>query len=549
MPNPSLTLAYDGQWRRLGLEARPTLADHAKISALIRSRLGQDDAQLLAVPEMDGWTDAASSWRSQGGGALTPAKNSNAHQAAIARVEELARSLEGQGEAGRLAAHMLRLAVITPTGAPAYFVDAATGAPVLANWGLAAPGQTVPEFAGAGHAAATAATATTAATARAASAATTETPEEPDRSTPPAERSSVAALPWLVPAALAALAIWLGLTLANPLPPEFVKVTPSAEAADDPTPELVARIQSLDTALGETREAEERFGKACIAQAPTPEAPPSTRIALPPEPLQEIEPEALEQPPPVIAEAPGAPTPPRRPPDLIDPLPRAVERENLPPPSIESRPAPPPIVAEAPPVAAAPERCNPTWRAGREPRMVFVVDGSGSMRNSIPGASSRIGAAKQSISRVVQNLHKDIRIGMVSFSDCGATANTGYYGAGERGRLIREVNGIQPGRATSLAASIRRGAALANRRAETVLVVLSDGEDTCGQDPCAAAREAKRQKPGLTINVIDLSGGRSGGVLQCIARAGGGKVFAPGSAQQMAGQIQQATGQPDASGC
>jgi hypothetical protein len=56
-------------------------------------------------------------------------------------------------------------------------------------------------------------------------------------------------------------------------------------------------------------------------------------------------------------------------------------------------------------------------------------------------------------------------------------------------------------------------------------------------------------KPDLTINVIDLSGGNSGGVLECVARAGGGRVFTPTSAGQMATQLQQATGQPDVSGC
>ena len=63
------------------------------------------------------------------------------------------------------------------------------------------------------------------------------------------------------------------------------------------------------------------------------------------------------------------------------------------------------------------------------------------------------------------------------------------------------------------------------------MVVVSDGGDTCGGDPCAAARAAKAVKPDLTINVIDLSGGTDGGVLRCVADAGGGKVFAPSSAR------------------
>lgn len=537
MASPSLTLPFDGAWRRLAAQSRPALDEHEKLTALIRGRLGAADAGLLAVPTFDAWTDDSSAWQSAGGGALQPASDTSGHFAAIARIQALADGLEPQGEAGRIAAHALRLAVITPTDAPAYFEDATTGAPVLANWGLAAPGQSTPDL-----------TAPTAPTPPA-SAVAAETQDVAETPASPADgrRGWVALLPWLVTAGLAGLAIWLGLALAEPTPTVDVATTPPAAPAPDPLPDLITRLADLDAAIGQAGEAEERFGKACIAHAPTP-TPPTVVEAPPPAPLDEPPPPRAETPP-VIAEVTPTPAPPRRPPGLIDPLPRAVERAPLSPPRIQPTPAPPPVIAEAPPPAATPERCSPTWRAGREPRMVFVVDGSGSMRERIPGASSRIGAAKQSIGRVVRSLHKDIRIGMVSFSDCGATDNTGYYSAPERGRLIREVESIQPGRATSLAASIRRGAALANRRAETVLVVLSDGADTCGQDPCAAAREAKRQKPGLTINVIDLSGGKSGRVLQCIAGAGGGKVYAPGSAQQMADQIQQATGQPDASGC
>ena len=158
-------------------------------------------------------------------------------------------------------------------------------------------------------------------------------------------------------------------------------------------------------------------------------------------------------------------------------------------------------------------------------------------------------AAKLSIDRVVRSLHKEIRIGMVSFSDCGATRNSRYYAAPERGRLLGKVNGMQPGKATSLSASIRRAGALATRRSETVIVVVSDGEDTCGHDPCTAAREVRSKKPNVRINVIDLSGSGSSGTLQCIANAGNGRVFTPDSASEMARQTQEATGQPDASGC
>ena len=214
-----------------------------------------------------------------------------------------------------------------------------------------------------------------------------------------------------------------------------------------------------------------------------------------------------------------------------------------------SKPAPSVVPAPEPAPPKVRDACTPNWPPGKSPRVIFVLDGSGSMDKSIPGAGSRMAAAKKSIGTVVQNLHKDIRAGLVSFSDCGATARSPFYGASERPTLLGEVNAVSPERNTSLAASITRGGGAAPSRSPSIMVVVSDGGDTCGGDPCAAARAAKAAKPDLTINVIDLSGGTDGGVLRCVADAGGGRVFTPGSAGQMSTQLQQATGQPDASGC
>lgn len=481
-------------WRRLATRDSPALGGHAKLSALIGSHLGPQDAGLLAAPDLK--DDGTAAWRSLAGGALAPATDDAPHRAAIARVAALADRLDGQGDAGALAAHALRSALTTPAGAQAFYVDTNGGAPVLVNWGLAAPGQAVPELPDA--------------LARPAPAA--PIPAAPVRAGAGLAGAGLAALAWLVPAALAALLAVLAFEAATPLPPLVTTITPDAPPAHDPVTGLPARLSALKVALTEADAAQTRIDEICVA-------PP------PPEPiLDPVVPPPL--PPRVVTVDPPPPTP---------VVPRA------------DRPAPPkPAKPRAAPAKSA---CTPTWPPGRAPRMVFVVDGSGSMRDGIPGARSRMDASKRAISAVVRGLHKDIRVGMVSFSDCGDTRNSKFYSAPERGALLGKVNGMRPGQATSLAASIRRGGKLAPRRSESVLVVVSDGADTCGQDPCAAARAARAAKPNLRINVIDLSGGGSSAVLQCIARAGGGRVFKPGSAGQMSLQVQQATGQPDASGC
>ena len=177
-----------------------------------------------------------------------------------------------------------------------------------------------------------------------------------------------------------------------------------------------------------------------------------------------------------------------------------------------------------------------------------MIDGSGSMEESFPGASSRMNAAKDAISRIVRSLHNDIRTGLVSFTHCDETSRPRKYSYSERPALLSRIRGISPSRGTSLANSIRRAGNAAQSVGPATVVVVSDGEDTCGGDPCGVARALKARKPLLKINVLDLSGNRSA-VLQCVADVTGGRVFVPRNAQQMSREIQEATGQPDASRC
>ncbi|MGF1476567.1 MAG: VWA domain-containing protein [Geminicoccaceae bacterium] len=442
-----------------------------------------------------------------------------------------------------MAAHSLRSAIVTPTGSQPHYVDDKTGRPVLVHWGLAAPGQEVPVLIdppAREEEALPLAEATTQFLSGSGEPAMDDHNLGTDRSQSDARRSPVGFrwLPWLVPGALAVLLARLALRALTPLPDRIVEVIPEPPPADDPTVGLAERLAELEGALAEVQQAQPLYASACIATDPPPEI-----VALPTPPAAEPEP------PQEIVELPEVEVEPE--PEPVEPEPEEVEPEvaavRPPLPDLPPLPELPPL--EAMPSLDQASACDATWSPGRSPRMVFVVDGSGSMGDGIRGARSKMGAAKDSIGRVVRSLHEDIRIGLVSFSDCGATRATRYYASEERGQLLGRVNAIQPGEFTSLAASISRAGALATRRSEVVIVVVSDGKDTCGSDPCAAARAVRSEKPNVRINVIDLSGGGSGNVLSCVARAGGGRIFSPQTGEQMASQIQAATGQPDASGC
>jgi Mg-chelatase subunit ChlD len=170
-----------------------------------------------------------------------------------------------------------------------------------------------------------------------------------------------------------------------------------------------------------------------------------------------------------------------------------------------------------------------------------IVDGSGSMRESFSGGGSRMEAAKRGADAMIRSLPPDVDVALVDFAACGQVRRDKFYSASQRGALIGEINALQPRAGTPLADAIRRAGAISSDSAASVMVVVSDGGDSCGGDPCAAARAIRAQKPNVTINVIDVSQSpRERQVLQCIASAGGGRVLSPGDAMDMTRKMKEA---------
>lgn len=241
-----MTYSADPDWTSLIAGAAPVDGMHARLTALIATRCGPQAAAILGRPvegAPDGWTSAS--------GAPLRLPRDDAERTrlagqladAVAEIETLADTLDDQGDAGRLAARSLRMALVTPEGTDALRTDG-TG-PVLIRWGRAAPGQTLPETI-------------------AILAPTPEPEPEPSAPTPsPQRRSPALAALWTLPAALALILGWLAWTAATPLPVEVVEITPPAPDAPDPTTGLDTRLAVLDRALTETEAALPRFAEAC----------------------------------------------------------------------------------------------------------------------------------------------------------------------------------------------------------------------------------------------------------------------------------------------
>lgn len=534
-----------GGYRQLGVHGQAVVDAYRQLTAIIATRLSPAHAALLALPRIDPKGQRID-WYCGLDGAVQKAGDlpPGAQAALRAEVEKLTGEITALGQAlvsgggtGELVGRMLTLALTTPDPAFLYRVG---DRPVLVMWGHESEGVAAAPVVPAAPPPAAAAP-----------------PPPPPPPPPPAAAAALAAAPaagrgfwgwllWLLPLLLLLLLILLVLKACEPLAPRIVEVPdPNPPAAPaDPTPELAARLKALQEERDRLAQDQARLLAQCVPEEPT---PPQRAEDLPPAPPPRTPTPPPEVPP--VAELPEPePVPVRPPPVTSRPRTDVVPTPTPPPPVVRPAPAPTPrpTPAPTPPVQA----CKPNYQPGDEPEVVVVVDGSGSMDESFAGGGSRISQARRSVANMIQGLPPGIDVGLVDFRGCDNVRRDKFYSDSERGQLIGEVNNLSPWGGTPLARSIERAGNIVSGDVESVIVIVSDGEESCGGDPCAAARALKAAKPNAVINVIDISGDSAGrATIQCVARATGGQVLKPNSPADLVRKLQQATRQPDMRAC
>ena len=135
----------------------------------------------------------------------------------------------------------------------------------------------------------------------------------------------------------------------------------------------------------------------------------------------------------------------------------------------------------------------------------------------------RITVAKQATTAVVRQIPSDVNTGLVLVEQCDQARSIGFFSAAQRGQMLNNLQRVQPVNGTPLADGIAKAGQMVDGvNRESVILVVSDGKESCHQDPCAVARDLARRKPHLKINVVDILGTGAG---NCLAQATGGRVF------------------------
>lgn len=308
------------------------------------------------------------------------------------------------------------------------------------------------------------------------------------------------------------------------------------------------------------------------------QVPPQTVQATPEvSPQPPVTPPLTPEPPPPVPTPPvqEAPKPELEPepqtkpldPPVEDPPPEPVKPEP-PPPLPPPPPPPPPKPVAKPPVTIdnAKNLCPSERPPELAPEMVVMFDSSGSMdlnisatpedekwlgqlkqRASRPGyrptpaemaryeqltaEPTRISIARQATIGVVQRLPRDVQSGLVVAETCPNANNMGRFPPSQRGQMINRLSQLTPKGGTPLGDGLYEAGQLVDGvTREAMILLVSDGAESCNGDPCYVAQQLKKAKPHLKINVVDIGGT---GAANCVAAATGGKVYTATSVKEL----------------
>lgn len=183
---------------------------------------------------------------------------------------------------------------------------------------------------------------------------------------------------------------------------------------------------------------------------------------------------------------------------------------------------------------------NSTAAAAEDsPGVIFVLDGSGSMWGRIEGRT-KIEVAKEIMVRLVDELPPEVQAGLVSYGhrtkgDCDDIETLAPLGSQNRAQLKAGINSITPKGKTPITHSLTLATdQLKQNEGDSTVVLISDGKETCGGDPCAAVRELLAHGVTAKVHVVgfDVSP-EEREQLTCIAEAGNGRYFSADNANEL----------------
>jgi hypothetical protein len=177
----------------------------------------------------------------------------------------------------------------------------------------------------------------------------------------------------------------------------------------------------------------------------------------------------------------------------------------------------------------------------KKTNILFIFDSSASMTNPISDVESKMEAAKKVLSEVVGDLPANINVGLEVYShrkvdSCDDIEIVVPVGKLDVDEIRQKIHSLRALGNTPIAAALEKGASeLQSLKGKKIIVLISDGEETCDGDPIETA-DRIRKTMGIDV-VIHVTGfdvdNRAKQQLSGIAQAGGGNYYEAKNARQL----------------
>lgn len=179
----------------------------------------------------------------------------------------------------------------------------------------------------------------------------------------------------------------------------------------------------------------------------------------------------------------------------------------------------------------------------------FIIDSSGSMSGKIDGMR-KIDIAKKTLHKLIGEVDAKTRVTLLAYghrrkNDCDDIGTlTGMMTGDRSSETTAALGRLRPLGKTPIARALRLTGMMAGKNHGdnvNAIVLISDGIETCGGDPCAVARELANADVSVRTHVVGFAvSAKERKQLECIARQGKGKYFSANSTEGFAKAVKGA---------
>jgi Ca-activated chloride channel family protein len=180
-----------------------------------------------------------------------------------------------------------------------------------------------------------------------------------------------------------------------------------------------------------------------------------------------------------------------------------------------------------------------TANESKTPALVIVLDASNSMWGQVDG-KAKIDIARTELNKLLAKPEISSQAQLIVYGSQSKHSCTDIKrldDSNDAEALSKLIKQIRPSGRSPIGAALKQAAT--SIKDQGSILLISDGTESCDQDPCAIAKELKQQQPNLKIYAVGLQAASSQPTLSCIAESSGTTLLSANQLDSLVPQLLQ----------